>query len=144
MSVLGVLVAPTTFLMLESADAHNGRVLAGAVFGEVLRRFHLLAYACGGIILLSLLTAKFVGPPPRAFKLRSSIVALMLAIALYSGVPLTNQLANLQSSVAGPINALPETDPRRNRFDRLHATSTALFAINIAFGVVLLAWYARE
>src|SRR5262245_4057497 len=96
MSVLGFLVAPTTFGVLEATvDSRNGRVLAGAVFGEVLRRFHLLAYACGGIILLCLLIAKFVGPPPRAFKLRTGIVALMLAIALYSGVPLTNQLANL-------------------------------------------------
>jgi hypothetical protein len=144
MGVLAVLVAPTTFFVLEAADAHTGRVLAGAVLGEVLRRFHLLAYACGGIILLCLLIAKFVGPPPRAFKLRTGIVAVMLVIALYSGVPLTNQLSNLQFSVAGPVNALPETDAKRSRFDRLHATSTALFTINIALGVVLLAWYARE
>jgi Domain of unknown function (DUF4149) len=144
MSVLGLLAAPTTFRVLETADPHNGRVLAGALFGEILRGFHLLAYACGLILLISLLIIKFVGPPPRAFKVRIGIVTLMLAIALYSGVPLTRTLASLQSSVAVPINTLPETDPRRHRFDRLHATSTALWTVNIALGLISLAWYARE
>lgn len=144
MSVIAFLVAPTTFRMLEAADPHNGRVLAGALFGEVLRGFHLLAYACGVILLLSLLVIKFVGPPPRAFKVRISLVTLMLAIALYSGVPLTRALTSLQSSVAVPINRLEETDPRRNRFNRLHATSTALWTVNIALALISLAWYARE
>src|SRR4029453_17951534 len=123
MSVIGFLVAPTTFHVLESADPHNGRVLAGALFGEVLRGFHLLAYACGVILLLSLLIIKFVGPPPRAFKVRVSIVTLMLAIAIYSGDPLTGALTSLQSSVAVPIHTLEETDPRRNRFDQIGRAS---------------------
>jgi hypothetical protein len=144
MSVIAFLVAPTTFRMLEAADPHNGRVLAGALFGEVLRGFHLLAYACGVILLLSLLVIKFVGPPPRAFKVRISLVTLMLAIALYSGVPLTKALTSLQSSVAVPINTLEETDPRRNRFNRLHATSTTLWTVNITLALISLAWYARE
>jgi hypothetical protein len=144
MSVIGFLVAPTIFRVLEATDPHNGRVLAGALLGEVLRGFHLLAYACGVILLLCLLIIKFVGPPPRAFKVRISIVTLMLAIAVYSGVPLTGALTSLQSSVAVPIHTLEETDPRRNRFDRLHATSTALWTLNIALGLISLAWYARE
>ena len=107
MSVIAFLVAPTTFRVLEAADPHNGRVLAGALFGEVLREFHLLAYACGVILLLCLLIIKFVGPPPRGFKVRTGIVSLMLTIALYSGVPLTRALASLQSSVSAPIHTLP-------------------------------------
>jgi hypothetical protein len=144
MSVIAFLVAPTTFRVLEAAEPHNGRVLAGALFGEVLQGFHLLAYACGVILLLSLLIIKFVGPPPRAFKVRTGIVTLMLAIALYSGVPLTRALAGLQSSVGAPIHTLPEADPRRQHFDRLRATSTALWTVNIALGLISLAWYARE
>jgi uncharacterized protein DUF4149 len=144
MSVIGLLVAPTTFRVLEAADPYNGRALAAALFGEVLRGFHLLAYACGVILLLSLLIIKFVGPPPRAFKVRIGIVTVMLAIALYSGVPLTRALAGLQSSVAVPIHTLPEADPRRHRFDRLHLTSTALWTVNMALGLISLAWYSRE
>ena len=69
MIVLGLLVAPSTFGVLQTAaaDAANGRMLAGAVFGEILRRFHFLAYGCGAILIVCLLAMKFIGPPPAAF-----------------------------------------------------------------------------
>ncbi len=144
MAVLGLLVAPSTFRVLQAHDPATGRVLAGALFGEILRQFSVLAYACGALVLVGLLIMKFVGPPPRAFPVRAAIVVVMLALAAYAGVPVSRQIAQVQSEVSGPMNALPETDPRRVRFDRLHATSTALMTINIALGLVLLGWYARE
>src|SRR5882672_9051194 len=85
MLVLGGVVAPATFRVLQAADPDNGRVLAGLLFGDVLRQFHLLAYACGVVVLIGLFLMKFLGPPPPAFVLRSMIVAAMLGIALYSG-----------------------------------------------------------
>ena len=87
---------------------------------------------------------KFMGPPPRAFALRVAIVAVMLALAAYAGVPVSREIAQLQAQVTGPMNRLPDTDPRRIRFDRLHATSTTLMTINMALGLVLLFWYVRE
>lgn len=146
MMVLGLLVAPSTFGVLQTSapDPAGGRMLAGAVFGEILRRFHLLAYACGGVLLVCLFMMKFIGPPPRAFVARAAIVALMLALAVYSGVPLSREIAALQAQVSGPISALPQTDARRARFDRLHSLSTTLMTINMGLGLVLLYWYARE
>ena len=144
MLTLGLLVAPSTFQVLQAADPETGRALAGALFGEVVRRFHLLASACGGLIVLCLLVMKFVGPPPRAFVARLAIVVFMLALELYSAVPMTREMTGIQSQVAGAIDRLPPTDARRVRFDRLHQTSTALLTINVAFGLVLLFWYARE
>ena len=87
---------------------------------------------------------KFLGPPPHAFLLRIGLVVLMLALAFYSGVPVTRELARIQSQVSGPINQLPDDDPRRTRFDRLHRTSTILMTVNIGLGLVLLLWYVRE
>jgi uncharacterized membrane protein len=144
MIALGLLVAPTTFRVLEAADPEQGRTLAGAVFGATLRRFHLLAYGCGAVLLVSLFLMKFVGPPPQAFLVRTSIVALMLALTLYSGVPVTRELERLQAAVAGPMARLPQDDPRRVRFDRLHRTSTTLMTVDIGLGLLLLAWYVRE
>ena len=60
-------------------------LLAGASAGDVLRQFHWLAYACGGLMLACLVMIKFLGPPPRAFVPRASLVVLMLAITIYSG-----------------------------------------------------------
>ena len=144
MILLGLLVAPSTFRVLQAHEGAAGRVLAGAVFGEVLRQFSIVAYVCGGVILLSLIVMKLVGPPPRAFSARAAIVAVMLALAVYAGVPVSREIAEIQSQTAGPMNQLPDGDPRRARFDRLHSTSTALMTVNMVLGLVLLSWYARE
>ena len=144
MVVLGVLVAPATFQVLQASDQANGRWLAGLLFGDVLRRFHLLAYACGIVLFVCLFIMKFVGPPPSAFILRSAIVAAMLALALYSGVGVSGEIDRLQGQVAGRVDSLPKEDARRVRFERLHRTSTVVMAINMTLGLVLLIWYARE
>jgi uncharacterized protein DUF4149 len=146
MIVLGLLVAPSTFGVLQTsaADVANGRMLAGAVFGEILRRFHLLAYGCGAILLLCLLAMKFIGPPPAAFIARIGIVLLMLALDLYSGIPVSREIASIQAQVSGPMSSLPQSDPRKVRFDRLHSLSTTLMTVNMGLGLVLLYWYVRE
>lgn len=144
MATLGLLVAPQTFHILQASNPVDGRMLAGALFGALLRQFHLIAYACGGVLLVCLFIMKFVGPPPHAFVARVGLVTLMLALALYSGVPVTRELAQVQSQVSGPVSQLPAADPRRVRFDRLHRTSTTLMTINMGLGLVLLFWYVRE
>jgi hypothetical protein len=144
MVILGLLIAPATFGVLQSADPANGRMLAGAVFGTILRRFHYVAYACGALLYISLFLMKFVGPPPQAFVLRAVIVFVMLVVALYSGVPVTRELEHIQTQVAGPVSRLPETDARRVRFDQLHRRSTMLMTLNMGLGLVLLYWYVRE
>jgi hypothetical protein len=144
MVVLALLVAPATFRVLQAQDPATGRMLAGALFGEVLRQFHLLAYACAASILVCLSVMKFVGPPPRAFVARIAIVAIMFVLAVYSGVPVSREIARIQSQVSGPVNRLPDTDARRVRFDRLHRTSTALMTVNMGLGLMLLFWYVQE
>jgi uncharacterized membrane protein len=144
MIMLGLLVAPATFRVLQAADPVTGRVLAGSLFGEILRNFHLVAYACGTVVLVCLFAIKFLGPPPHAFIPRVAITVVMLLIAIYSGYPVAREITEIQSRVAGPMNALAPTDPRRMRFDTLHQRSTTLMTINMALGLVLLFWYVRE
>jgi hypothetical protein len=144
MILLGALVAPSTFGVMQAADPAAGRVLAGALFGEILRGFHLIAFGCGALMIVALLVAKFVGPPPRAVFVRIGLVVIMLALEGYSAGPVTREISGVQAQVSGPINRLPETDARRLRFDRLHQTSTALMAVNMALGLLLLFWYVRD
>jgi hypothetical protein len=144
MIMLGLLVAPATFRVLQAAEPVTGRVLAGSVFGEILRNFHLVAYACGFVVLVCLFAIKFLGPPPHAFIPRVAIIVAMLLIAVYSGYPVAREIADVQSQVSGPMNGLSPTDARRMRFDTLHQRSTVLMTINMALGLVLLFWYVRE
>jgi hypothetical protein len=144
MVVFGLIVAPTTFRVLQEADPSGGSVLAGTLFGELLAQFDILAYACGGVVLVALFMMKFLGPPPAAFVVRAAIVAAMLAVAIYSGGSVSREIRRIQAGVSQPIGELPAADPRRARFAALHRTSTTLMSINMGLGLVLLFWYTRE
>ena len=51
-------------------------------FGDLVRRAHLITYACGGVTVVGLFVLKFMGPPPVAFVWRAGIAVLMLAMAV--------------------------------------------------------------
>jgi len=143
MVLLGAVVAPSTFSVLEARDANAGRVLAGAVFGETLRRFHVVSYIAGAVLLASLAGMAMAGSRPAALGARLAVAALMLALALVSGTVITRRIERLQQQIPGAVAALPADDPRRIEFGRWHALSTGLMLVNIAGGLVLLYWEAR-
>ncbi len=84
MVVLELLVAPSTSRILPIGTPAAGHEIADAVVGDIVRQFHLVAYACGGLLLACFVVLKLVGPPPRAFVARVAIVVVMLGVALYS------------------------------------------------------------
>lgn len=59
-------------------------VAAGGVPHDLGLRARGLASVCGGVVLVALFVAKFVGPPPRHFPLRASIAAVMLGVAVFA------------------------------------------------------------
>jgi uncharacterized membrane protein len=158
MLVLGAVVAPSVFQVLPAYAPVAGRALAGAVFGTVLQRFHYVAYASGGVLLVTLVAMALLGPRPRSFAIRAAIIAVMLGVALYSGVIVLGEIDALQRELAAASPAtsaadtlvaalpsqLPADDARRVRFDQLHQLSTRLMVINIAGTLLLLFWEARE
>ena len=144
MVILGALVAPTTFSVLQMREPAGGRELAGAVFGATIANFHYIAYAAGGALLVTLALMRILGPKPAAFGVRAAIVALMLGIAVYSGVVVLDQIDAVQAAAGGLMSHLPPSDGRRTEFDRLHLLSTRLMMLNIAGALVLLYWEAKE
>jgi hypothetical protein len=143
MMVLSLLAGPSTLHWLQGTPVSDP-VTGGTSISALLRLFHALAYACGGVILVCLFAIKFLGPPPHAFKLRAALVALMIAIAFYGGFGPAREMTRIESQVSGPVEALPVTDARRQRFDGLHVTSAALMVTNVMLGLALLFWYVRE
>jgi len=83
-------------------------------FGDLFRRPQLVAYACGGAIVIGLFALKFLGPPPMAFVLRAALTLLMLAIAAGTKLFAPRELASV------------------------------LATVNICLGFILLIWYVRE
>jgi uncharacterized membrane protein len=144
MVILGALVAPTTFQVLQASAPATGRELAGAVFGAMLARFNYVAYTAGGLLLVTLAVMRVLGPRPRHVGVRAIIAALMLAVALYSGRVVLRQIDAVQSEAGELPSRLVAGDERRVRFDALHLLSVRLMMFNIAGGLVLLYWEARE
>ena len=144
MVILGALVAPTTFNVLQMLEPDGGRALAGAVFGATIARFHYVAYAAGALLLVTLGMMRILGPRPVHFGIRAAIVVVMLAVAAYSGLVVLDRIDALQALAGGLMSALPASDNRRIEFDRLHLLSTRLMMLNMAGALVLLYWEARE
>jgi len=144
MSIAGFVVAPVTFGVLEGWNPATGRVLAGKVFGAILARLDLIAYAAGAVMVLVLTVQRLLGPRPRSYGIRVGILGVMLALTFYAGSIIAPRIEYLQVEVKGPMSALAADDPRRVEFDHLHRTSTALVMATLVGGLVLIGWETRE
>ena len=139
---LGAIAAPAIFDVVASRGMADARLVSGAIFGEILRRFHLVAYGCGAAILLTLTIRAILGPRPRRFAIRLAIATIMLAAAVYAGLVLHHQIETLQRQIGVNVSAssLPNGDPRRVEFGRLHGRSALVQFVPIVGGLLLLFW----
>ena len=144
MTTAGLVVAPVTFSVLEAWNPTAGRVLAGDVFGSVLARMNLVAYAAAVLMFIVLTVQRLLGPRPRSYGIRVGLIAVMLALTMYSGMIAAPRIDELQAGVDGPMTQLSADDARRVEFDHLHGLSTSLVMATIVGGLVLLAWETRE
>jgi len=138
LAVLGGIGAPSIFDVVAERNVGDGRMLAGAIFGETLRRFHLLSYACGTVLIVSLLARGVLGPRPHRFALRLGIGVVMLGASAYSGLVVSRHISAAQSRIGIAPSSLPEGDARRAAFGRLHATSAGLQIVPLLGGLLLL------
>ena len=136
--VLGAIVAPSVFQVLAAHHIVNDRLVGGAVFGEILRRFHVLSFTCGAVLLSTLVARGVMGPRPIMFAARLVVAFLMLAATVYSGMIVAPRIAQIQSSTGVAPSTLPENDPRRVEFGRLHTISTRIQLVPLLGGLFLL------
>ena len=144
MVMLGAVVAPATFQVLQASAPENGRALAGELFGTIFTRFHYVAYACGAVLLVSIGAMAVLGPRPRAFAVRLGLITIMLLVSVYSGVVVLRTIDAIQLEAGRLPSLLPAGNPLRIRFDQLHQLSTRLMMVNIVGAFALLYWEARD
>ena len=143
LAVLGGLAAPATFDVL-GARGGEGRMLAGAVVGETLRRFQTVSYACGAVLVASLAVRAVLGPRPRRFAIRMLTAVVMIAAGAYAGAVIAPRISQAQRTLGVAPSTLPDGDPRRAEFGRLHAVSVSLQLVPILGGLALLFFELKD
>ena len=140
----GAFVAPALFGVLQAEAGTAGRVLAGAAFGEVLRRVLIAGEVAGVTMFLTMTILRLLGPKPLSYGIRAALIGAMLAVNAYAAHIVLPEADGLRREMAGPVAQVAATDPRRIRFDHLHSLSTTLVTAIALAGIALAAWEARE
>jgi hypothetical protein len=138
------LSASAVFAALEAWNPDEGRVLAGQTVGSLLHAVHPLLYGAGAVMLATLTARRLLGPRPVAYGIRASLVTLMLGFALASGFGISPRVEAMQREIGSPVASLPESDPRRQSFYRLHGLSNLLLGATVIAGLILMIWESRE
>jgi hypothetical protein len=68
----------------------------------------------------------------------------MLATTAYAGIVVAGRIRDIQRVIRVAPSSLPESDPRRIEFGRLHGLSTSLQLVPLMGGLALMYWELKE
>jgi hypothetical protein len=128
-TIVSAVVAPAAFAVLPT------RTLAGALVGRVLP----VLFWSGMLVALASIAATWTLPARAA---RVGAGALLFVGCAAAQLLVAPRIERIRAAVAGPMDALSATDPRRIDFGRLHGLSVGLLglaAVAALVGLVLLA-----
>jgi len=122
-------VAPALFASLPS------RSLAGSVVGRLLPVVFIAGIAAGTAVIVLRAAAGRAGPRD----LRSVCGGVLVAACAVAQLGIAPRIERVRAEIAGPVEALAATDPRRLAFGRLHGLSVAWLGVGMLAAAVALA-----
>lgn len=137
---LGGVAAPAVFAVLQVHDPVAGRTVAGEVFGAVLWRYQCLLWIAGVLQFVLLGARAALGPRPRRFKLQLGLIVAMLAVSSYTALVLKPRIDTIRNSTPTTMASLPDDNPVKREFGRLHGLSNGLLALAFA-GALVMFWF---
>lgn len=132
-------VAAITFSTLTT-DTHT----AGTIVGELLRILHRMGMICG-IVALAILA---LAPAWGLYKSRSVLypmtgIVLMIALTAYSQFLIIPAMERDRIAAGGAIDAVPDTNPSRIDFNKLHNRSENVELAILILGIASVALVAH-
>ena len=135
---LFIFVAPTAFAIAPT------RQVAGDIVGRCLAALHRLGLVCGVIFCGASLTySSLTLGRTDAFAPRHLAVYFMLVLTLVSQFGVSPRMHQLRADMV-EIDRIPQDDPRRVEFNRLHVWSTGLEGGVLLLGLAALLLTARR
>jgi uncharacterized membrane protein len=131
-------LAPTVFTVLPT------RQLAGNVVNRSLAIMHWMGIACGLVFAVtSMIDSRVVNGVAQPFALRNLIVYAMLILTLVSMFGVAARMLELRQQM-GVIDDVPQDNPLRVEFNRLHHWSTRIEISVLVLGLALLYLTSRR
>jgi uncharacterized membrane protein len=134
-TVLVALAAPVVFREAGSRDR------AGAIFGEILRRFEAVQHVLSLVLVVSVFATLEAGVRPAGGALVAAVgIFVAIAANVYTAMVLRPRMNYFRMKV-GSFDAAAADDPWRVRFDRLHRRGTRVTVLGaLAAAVALVLW----
>jgi hypothetical protein len=138
LTALGLIVAPVLFDVLAAHDPEAGRTAAGLAFGAILESFCRWALVLGAALAAIYAVRAARQPAGRGLIWRTVVLAAMLTAAVVTGSVIGPRIDAIRATTPTAIADLPDTDPVKITFGRLHGLSGALLLLTIGGGLALL------
>ncbi len=139
LAAFALLFAPIAFRIVPDMDVF------ATLIAQVLWALTILGFVCGVLaIVAAAIRARDDAMRPLAL-LRIVLLVLMLAASAFGALAIVPAMQSTAKTVNGPINSIPETDPRRMEYDAQHRESTVVygFVLLLGLGAVALAAVGR-
>jgi uncharacterized membrane protein len=131
-------VAPAAFGVLPT------RHMAGAVVNRTLGALHWIGIVCGIVFAAtSMISNRVQHGAAQPFAARHLLVYLMILLTLISQLAVTPRIVALRGEMV-EVDRVPQDDPRRLEFNRLHQWSTRLEGAVLLFGLAVVYLTARR
>ena len=117
--------APTIFRTAGSRES------AGIIFGNVLRSFSRVEIVCA-LLSVAGLVMMWNRPAPLVDQIRAGLLGLMIAMLVVLQAWIVPAMEELRPR-------MPDSEPDRARFQKLHVVSENLYKVELLAGLALIA-----
>lgn len=109
-----------------------------AIVGCALGGLTTVGYVCGAVSLAGS-GLGVVANRSRAAAARAACVLVMLGLVTYSQRAIVPEMIAVEASFHAPFNSIARSDPRRIRYDALHAKSSRVYGAVLILGLCAIA-----